>query len=244
VTRSTTSPPASSPRARPAAAPPDPAGLAGAVGLDPRSALLETALTHSSYAAEHGLASNERLEFLGDAVVDLVVADLLVTRYPGLDQGAATLVRARVVNEASLARAAERLGVAAHVRLGRGEIKKGGRERPALLADAFEALAAAVYLEGGYAAARDFVAGCLGADVAAAAATPREVDPKARLTQWAQERSLSPPDYSVTGDGPSHARRFVAEVSIGGRLLAEGEGTSKKAAEAAAAAAALEGLDA
>jgi ribonuclease III len=177
-------------------------------------------------------------------VVDLAVADLLVTRYPDLDQGAATLVRARVVNEASLARAAERLGLAEHVRLGRGEVKKGGRERPALLADAFEALVAAVYLERGYGPARDFVAARLGDDVSAAAATPREVDPKARLTQWAQERSLESPAYAVTGEGPSHARLFTARVRVEGRVLGEGEGTSKKAAEAAAAAAALEGLDA
>lgn len=173
-----------------------------------------------------------------------MVADLLVTRYPDLDQGAATLVRARVVNEASLARAADRLGLAAHVRLGRGEIKKGGRERPALLADAFEAVVAALYLERGYPSARDFVAARLGDDLAAAAATPREVDPKARLTQWTQERSLGAPAYAVVGEGPSHARRFRATVRVDGRALAAGEGTSKKAAEAAAASAALEGLDA
>ncbi|HEV2427356.1 MAG TPA: ribonuclease III [Acidimicrobiales bacterium] len=244
MTRSTTSPPASSPRAPATPAPPDAGALAGEVGLDPSSPLLATALTHSSYAAEHGLASNERLEFLGDAVVDLAVADLLVTRYPDLDQGAATLVRARVVNEASLARAAERLGLAEHVRLGRGEIKKGGRERPALLADAFEALVAALFLERGFAAASGFVAARLGADIAEAAATPREVDPKARLTQWAQERAMASPVYTVSGEGPSHARRFTARVRVDGRVRGEGEGTSKKAAEAAAALDALEVLDA
>ncbi|MFI5034829.1 MAG: ribonuclease III [Acidimicrobiales bacterium] len=214
------------------------------MGLPVTSALLEVALTHSSYAAENGCESNERLEFLGDAVVDLAVADLIVTGYPRLDQGEGSLVRSRVVNEASLATAAARLDLAAHVRLGKGEVKKGGRERPALLADAFEALVAALYLERGYEAARAFVADQLGDDVAAAAQTPNEVDPKARLTQWALENGRSRPHYAVVAEGPSHARTFQARVSLDGAERGRGEGTSKKSAEAAAATAALAAIDA
>jgi ribonuclease III len=219
--------------------PPDPSSLAVRVGLDATSRLLEVALTHSSYAAENDVASNERLEFLGDAVVDLAVADLIVTAYPALDQGEASLVRSRVVNEASLARAAARLGLAEHVRLGRGEEKKGGRERPGLLADAFEALVAALYLERGYEAARDFVTSELGEDVATAALTPKEVDPKARLTHWALDQGRAAPRYEVVAAGPSHARRFVATVTIDDVEVGRGEGSAKKSAEAAAASAAL-----
>jgi len=218
----------------------DTSELAVRVGLPATSPLLEVALTHSSFAAENDRESNERLEFLGDAVVDLAVADLIVTDYPRLDQGEASLVRSRVVNEASLARAAARLDLARHVRLGRGEIKKAGRERPGLLADAFEALVAALYLERGYGAARSFVAEQLAGDVAEAARTPNEVDPKARLTQWAVETGRARPVYDVVAEGPSHARVFRAVVRVDGDELGRGEGTSKKAAEVTAASAALE----
>ncbi len=224
--------------------PPEHSELAVRVGLDPNSAWLEVALTHSSYAAENECESNERLEFLGDAVVDLAVADLIVNDYPALDQGEGSLVRSRVVNEAALARAAERLDLATHVRLGKGEVKKGGRERPALLADAFEALVAALYLDRGYDAARSFVVDQLRADVAEAARTPKEVDPKARLTQWAQETGRGRPTYSVVAEGPSHSRTFTAVVSIDGVVRGRGEGTSKKTAEAAAAGDALGAGDA
>jgi ribonuclease-3 len=115
------------------------------------------ALTHSSYAAEHDVESNERLEFLGDAVVDLAIADLIVTRYPHLDEGTGSLVRSRVVNEAALARAARELDLGSVLRVGRGVKKERGAERPSLLADAFEALVAALYFERGYDVAKSFV---------------------------------------------------------------------------------------
>jgi ribonuclease III len=224
--------------------PPDLTTLAVRVGLPASSELLEVALTHSSYAAENDCESNERLEFLGDAVVDLAVADLIVTDYPRLDQGEGSLVRSRVVNEAALAHAAQRLDLASHVLLGRGEIKKGGRERPGLLADAFEAVVAALYLERGFAAARAFVIDQLAGAVAAAAQTPSQVDPKARLTQWAIEAGRERPVYEVVSDGPSHARVFRATVSVDGVEQGRGDGSSKKAAEAAAANAALADLHA
>jgi len=197
-------------------------------------------VTHSSYAAEHDTESNEQLEFLGDAVVDLAAADLIVRTYPHLDQGEATLVRARVVNESALARAATRLDLAAYVRVGRGEVKKRGVERPSLLADAFEAVVAALYLDRGFDAARAFVADQLADEVAAAAQTPREVDPKARLTQWTLETGRGRPIYDVVATGPSHARTFDAVVTVDGGELARGSGSSKKSAEADAAERALE----
>jgi ribonuclease-3 len=214
--------------------------LAQELGLRPESECLALAVTHSSYAAEHDCKSNERLEFLGDAVVDLAVADLIVTRYPDLDEGSGSLVRSRVVNEASLARAAQRLDLARYIRVGRGEVKSNGLERPSLLADAFEAVVAALYLERGYEAARDFVQSALGDDVAAAALRPDDVDPKTRLRQWSEANALGVPVYDVTSDGPAHDTTFNAMVSVGDRLRAGGQGRSKKIAEAHAAEAAWE----
>jgi ribonuclease-3 len=204
------------------------------VGLASTSPTLELALTHSSYAAEHGVESNERLEFLGDAVVDLAVADLIVTSYPTLNEGSGSLVRSRVVNERSLANAALRLDLASAMRIGRGVAKENGLARPSLLADAFEAVVAAIYLERGYEVAKAFVHDALGEDVAAAALQPDEVDPKARLRQWAEANGHGTPEYHVTSRGPSHDATYVASVEVNGRR-ATGEGRSKKSAEANAA---------
>ena len=211
--------------------------IAARVGLAPTSDLLATALTHSSFAAEHDTESNERLEFLGDAVVDLAVADLIVTRHPELNEGTGSLVRSRVVNETALADAARRLELGSVLRVGRGVRKEQGAERPSLLADAFEAVVAALYLERGYDVARRFVHAALEGEVEAAAIDPGEVDPKTRLRQWAESRGLSAPTYEVTARGPSHDARFVATVYVG-EIMALGEGRSKKAAEAQAAQAA------
>lgn len=204
------------------------------VGLAGTSPLLALALTHSSYAAEHGIESNERLEFLGDAVVDLAVADLIVTSYPTLNEGTGSLVRSRVVNESSLANAAQRLELAGAMRIGRGVAKENGLERPSLLADAFEAVVAALYLERGYDVAKAFVHDALAQDVAAAALQPGDVDPKARLRQWSEANGHGTPVYKVTSAGPSHDARYYANVEVDG-LIARGEGRSKKSAEARAA---------
>lgn len=214
--------------------------LAKRLGLSAESEALAVALTHSSYAAEHGCDSNERLEFLGDAVVDLAVADLIVTLYPQLNEGTGSLVRSRVVNESSLARAARRLEIAPYIRLGRGEVKSRGHERSSLLADAFEAVVAAIYLELGFEASKTFVREALGEALEEAAGDPGEVDPKTRLRQWADANDLGEPTYEVTGEGPAHATTFEATVLIGGRAFGVGRGPSKKAAEAAAARAAYQ----
>jgi ribonuclease-3 len=216
--------------------------LAARLGLAPDSSLLLTALTHSSYAAEHGVESNERLEFLGDAVVDLVVADAIIVGHPELNQGTGSLTRSKVVNEASLAEAAKKLGLGDAVRLGRGEMKSGGSERPGMLADAFEAVVAALYLESGFAAARAFVLAELGDVLEEAAAFPQDVDPKSRLRQWCESRGRPIPEYGVEATGPSHDTSYHAWVIIEGDVVGEGTGRSKKAAEAAAARTALRGM--
>ena len=209
--------------------------LAERVGLARSSELLCVALTHSSYASEHECESNERLEFLGDAVVDLAVADLIITAYPELDEGSGTLVRSRVVNESSLAAAATRLDLASAMRVGRGVVKERGLERPSLLADAFEAVVAAVYLENGYDAAKAFVQETLGDAVADAESRPGDSGPKARLRQWSEANGLGTPDYDVTSSGPSHDTTYSALVRIANRAVGTGEGRSKKVAEANAA---------
>ncbi len=215
--------------------------LAQRLGLRADSAVLLVALTHSSYAAEHGCTSNERLEFLGDAVVDLAIADLIVTEYPALDEGSGSLVRSRVVNEEALAEAATRLDLARYLRVGRGEIKSQGLQRPSRLAAAVAAVVAASYLERGYDAARVFVRESLGTEVAIAARDPDEVDPKTRLRQWAEASGLGTPTYSVTASGPAHATTFEAVVTVNGEARGVGQGRSKKSAESEAARAAWEG---
>lgn len=209
--------------------------VAGRVGLAPTSPLLLTALTHSSYAGEHDVESNERLEFLGDAVVDLAIADLIVTNFPELNEGTGSLVRSRVVNEASLADAARHLGLGNALRVGRGVKKENGSERPSLLADAFEAVVAAIYLERGYDIARSFVHESLSDVVAIASRKPGDVDPKTQLRQWAEANGLGTPTYDVVADGPSHDVTFVATVRVGDKIVASGEGRSKKNAEGRAA---------
>lgn len=209
--------------------------LAERVGLARASEVLAVAMTHSSYAAEHECESNERLEFLGDAVVDLAVADLIVTAYPELNEGSGSLVRSRVVNESSLAEAATHLDLASAMRIGRGVKKEHGLERPSLLADAYEALVAAIYLEQGYDAAKSFVHETLGEAVADAASRPGDSDPKTRLRQWSEANGLGTPDYDVTSSGPSHDATYSAVVRIARRAMGAGEGRSKKSAEARAA---------
>ena len=209
--------------------------LAERVGLSPDSEILSVALTHSSYAAEHECESNERLEFLGDAVVDLAATDLIFTAYPNLNEGSGSLTRSRVVNMESLAEAATRLDLAGAMRVGRGVKKERGLERPSLLADAFEALVAAIYLENGYDAAKSFVHEMLRDAVDEAAARRGELDPKTRLRQWSEANQLGTPLYEVESSGASNDLRFFAVVRIAGRLVGQGEGTSKKGAEARAA---------
>ena len=214
--------------------------LARAVGLDADDPALLAALTHSSHATEHRVDSNERLEFLGDAVVGLVIAERAY-RELDLNEGGLAQVRQATVSAPALAEASRALGVDAVLRLGRGEDASGGREKDSLLADAYEAIVAAVYLRRGLEAARTVVLATLAERFAHEASAPGASDVKSRLQEWAEAEGLGAPRYEVEGSGPGHEQRFAATVLIAGEVRGTGEGTSKKAAELAAARAAWGG---
>lgn len=213
----------------------------GHVFADPE--LLSQALAHRSWVAESpGAVSNERLEFLGDAVLGLVVTDHVFHRYPALAEGELAKVRAAVVSAAALAEVAREIGVGEVVLLGRGEDQSGGREKPSILADALEALIGAVYLDGGWPAAERAVVELLGGRIDAASSGPGGQDHKTRLQELAARLGDELPVYEVVYDGPDHDRRFLASVRIGERVFAGGDGRSKKQAEQAAARLAWEAL--
>ena len=202
-------------------------------------AMLGRAMAHRSWCAEvAGQESNERLEFLGDAVLGLVVTDHIYRTYPGLPEGELAKVRASVVNSALLAEVAAELGIGDFLLLGKGEDASGGREKPSILADAMEAVIGAVYLDGGWDAAAALVLSLLGERVADAAAGPGGHDYKTRLQELAARTFDQLPRYVVSDDGPDHAKRFYATVLLGGQERGRGEGRSKKQAEQAAARAA------
>lgn len=220
----------------------------GHVFREPRQLL--QALTHSSRiperAADDSPGDNEKLEFLGDAVLELLVSEELVRTFPDWSEGQLSKSRARLVNATSLCVAAQRLGLGNHLRLGRGEEKTGGRTKPALLADAYEAVVAAIYLDAGLDAARRFVQRSLveGAIAAEAEALGR-TDHKSALQELLQARSMTPGSYHVVEEaGPDHEKTFRVEVRIAGEITAAGIGKTKKEAEQAAAVAALQQLGA
>lgn len=224
-------------------------GLESRIGYRFRDrGLLEHALTHKSRAAEDlsgGVSDNESLEFLGDAVLGLVVADTLFHRFPASTEGHKSKVKAAVVSTASLARHAERIGIGEHLLLGRGEEKTGGRTKPALLADTFEALIAAIYLDGGLEAARGFLLRELdGAIAAGAVQAVVGHDYKSALQERLQAVGRSLPEYVVTGEaGPDHQKAFKVDVVVGGQVLGRAVGRAKKQAEQEAARLALTALD-
>ena len=205
--------------------------------------LLGRALAHRSWCAEvAGQESNERLEFLGDSVLGLVITDHVYRTYPALPEGELAKVRASVVNSALLAEVAAELDIGAHLLLGKGEDASGGREKPSILADAMEAVIGAVYLDGGWPAAADLVLTLLGDRVIEAAAGPGGQDYKTRLQELAARTFDQLPRYYVLDEGPDHAKKFFATVQVGGIERGSGEGRSKKQAEQAAARAAWAAL--
>lgn len=215
-------------------------GLAGALGFPLEDeTVYRQALVHSSYANEHpgaGLASNERLEFLGDAVLQLVVSEYLYKEYASLAEGELTRVRAAVVSSRPLARKAAELGLGRILLLGRGEEASGGRLRPSVLENALEALVGAAFLVGGLERAGRFVLGLLGEEIQAAAAGMRVKDWKTELQELTQQRFGCLPEYATVGEsGPDHARVFEAAVVVAGRETGRGRGRSKKEAEQEAA---------
>ena len=207
--------------------------------------LLRLALTHPSVAHEANAvtAHNQRLEFLGDSVLGLVLSRALYEQFPAADEGALTKSRAKLVNAGSLAARARELGLGAHLILSRGEENTGGRERASALADAFESLLGAIFLDGGFEAAREFVLREFAAEFGALAAAAAMENPKGELQELLQSRSPHAPEYEfVAATGPDHDRVFECAVRHAGAELARGTGKSKKAAESAAALAALEKL--
>jgi len=209
--------------------------------------LLEHALTHKSRAAEDvsgGVADNESLEFLGDAVLGLVVADALFRQYPTYDEGQKSKIKASVVSTQALARQAEEMRLGEHLILGRGEEKTGGRFKQALLADAYEALIAAIYLDGGIEAAETFLRRELKEAIDAGAARNFVgQDYKSALQERVQALGRPLPEYRIAGEaGPDHRKIFSIEVVVGGEVLGAASGKAKKEAEQEAARLALDRL--
>ena len=205
--------------------------------------LLENALTHSSYANEHrdaGMPSNERLEFLGDSVLGMVVADHLYREHPNMPEGELTRTRAAMVCEDSLVEVARALDLGRYLRLGKGEDAGGGRERPSILADATEAVIAAIYLDGGIAQARRTIRVLILGNEEELSASR---DYKTALQELIQKESGSKLTYRLVAEtGPDHAKCFTMEVDLNGTVVGAGEGRTKKAAEQAAAKAAIAAL--
>lgn len=201
---------------------------------------LERALTHRSHAAASGAPNNERLEFLGDSVLGLAVSCRLVSKFPHWDEGRLSKARARLVGVASAEQAANRLHLGKFLRLGPGEEKTGGRQKQNLLADAYEAVVGAIFRDAGFDAAASFVDCSLLCDPATLTELLAEPDHKSALQEWLQSRGSRPAEYRVVAEtGPEHAKTFRIAVRLSGRILAEAQGRSKKAAEQSAALVAL-----
>lgn len=206
------------------------------------SLLLAEALTHPSLAYEslNPHFDNQRLEFLGDAVLQLIVTEELFRMFPDFTEGRLTKLRSRVVSRQALARFASAIHLGEYVLLGRGEEASGGRRRPSTLADAFEALLGAVYLDSGPTMVRELVLRLFQAEIGTMAQSPEERNPKGELQECLQALQPQAPNYRIiSATGPDHRRVFQAEVSWCGRILATGRGRSKKDAEARAAQEAL-----
>ena len=210
--------------------------------------LLSRALTHRSYLNEHAeaLEDNERLEFLGDAVLDFLVGAWLYNHFPEMAEGELTRLRSALVRTEQLAAFAEQIDLGSVMRLGRGEDEGGGRKRPALLCGTFEALVGALFLDAGMDAVRDLIEPFLQVGVVEILAERRDRDPKSLLQEWVQSQGFGPPVYStVASSGPEHNKTFEVEVYVSGKVYGNGRGHSKQAAAKAAARQALHsiGLD-
>ena len=202
----------------------------GVTDLD--SDLLQHALTHRSFAYENGqVPNNERLEFLGDSVLGLVVTDTLFTSHPELPEGQLAKLRAAVVSAKALAQVARTLGLGEHLRLGRGEESTGGRDKASILSDTVEAVIGAVYVQFGIERASDVIHRIFDPVMANAAVLGAGLDWKTSLQEIAAQHDLGVPHYSLEGTGPDHDKSFTAEVHLGQRTFTGGTGRSKKEAE-------------
>ncbi len=215
---------------------PDPAELLAAIGVPLGPELLDRALTHRSYAYENGgLPTNERLEFLGDSVLGLVVTDTLFREHPDLPEGQLAKLRAAVVNMRALAGVARGLDLGRHIRLGRGEEGTGGRDKSSILADTLEAIIGAVYLDCGLRDASTLVHCLFDPVIARSARLGAGLDWKTSLQELTAAEMLGVPEYQVTESGPDHQKSFRAVVRVGGKVYGSGAGRSKKEAEQEAA---------
>ena len=206
--------------------------------------LLQNALTHSSYANERwhdSLKSNERMEFLGDSILGMVVAEYLYRNFPGRPEGELTRMRADMVCETSLAAVADKIGLGKHLLLGHGEETGGGRNRASILADAVESVIAASFLDGGMEAARGFISRFILTDVPVKKL--HNADYKTALQERVQQKKDQVLTYALVGEsGPDHDKKFTVEVTLNGKVVGQGIGTSKKRAEQNAAKEAMEKL--
>jgi ribonuclease-3 len=223
------------------------AALAQRLGLPVAdSGLLEQALIHTSWLHEHpdaAVGHNERLEFLGDAVVNLAISEALFAAHPGDDEGMLSARRATIVSTVGLARLAGRIDLGPSLFLGEGEAQRGGRLRPSILASAFEALAGALYLDVGYEVTRTWLLAIAAPEISLDAPLSSLKSAKSRLQEFTQRRSGSRPEYRVVeATGPDHEKLFRIEVFVDGRPLGVGSGPSRRVAETAAAQQAIEAL--
>lgn len=198
--------------------------------------LLELALVHRSFSYENGgIPTNERLEFLGDSVLGVIVTDFLYRKFPDLPEGSLARMRASVVNSQALAEVARTLGLGQYIRLGRGEISSGGSEKTSILADSLEAVIGAIYLSGGIDAAGQFIHRIFDPMILASSELGAGLDWKTSLQEMCGVLEFPLPTYLVTDSGPDHAKEFTAHAQIAGENLGFGTGSSKKAAEQIAA---------
>jgi ribonuclease-3 len=198
--------------------------------------LLERALTHRSYAYEHGgLPTNERLEFLGDSVLGVVVTETLYRTHPDLSEGHLAKLRAAVVNARALAVVGRKIGLGTYVKLGRGEDTTGGRDKASILSDTVEAVIGAIHLSGGLESSAEVVHLLFDPLIVAASALGAGLDWKTSLQELSAEHGLGVPEYLIADDGPDHMKTFTAQVRVGEQLFGNGVGRSKKEAEQAAA---------
>ncbi len=217
--------------------------LSTAIGVEIGEDLLELALTHRSFSYENGgVANNERLEFLGDSILGQAVTVMLYNENPDLDEGDLAKRRASLVSAVALAQVARRIGLGAHIRLGRGEELTGGREKSSILADAVEAVIGAAYVSLGGEAAAELVLRLIRPLLDDPDRFGAAMDPKTSLQELAAQRGHGLPTYLVTDSGPDHLKRFTASVLLDGIAISTGHGSSKKQAEMAAALEAWTGL--
>jgi ribonuclease-3 len=219
--------------------------LIKALGISVKTELIDLALTHRSFAYESGgIPTNERLEFLGDSVLGLVVTQELYEQLPDMDESRLSPLRSGVVNTKALAQIARDLKVGDFLRIGKGEESSGGRDKNSILADALEALVGAIYLEHGFEATSKIILNWFKPVIADAMAQGMGIDGKTALQELSSAKNLGLPEYQVTESGPDHDKSFAAKVLVNGNVIGSGEGKSKRDAEQAAARAAYLKLNA